>query len=64
MSAGLGFVLAVVALAAVAIAIALRILGFSWREVLQLVGGAIVGAAFLWALVILGAALAAPGPVR
>lgn len=57
MSAGLGFVLAVAGLAAVAIAIVLRALGFSWSETLRLVGGAIVGLVAVWAFVVLLAAI-------
>lgn len=63
MSAGLGFVLAVMALAVVAIAIGLRACGLSWRESLSIVAQAVAGVVFVWALVVLFAALGA-APVR
>lgn len=61
---GLGFVLASVALAAVAIAIGLRAFGFSWRETLELVGGALLGSVVMYAIVVLVLSLGAPDPVR
>ena len=64
MSSGLGFVLAVVALAAVAIAIGLRVWGCSWSESVRLVGGALIGLVAGYALVLLVLAAGAPGPVR
>lgn len=55
-----GFLLSVVALAAVAIAIALRIMGFSWGEVSRLVGGSLVGAAAFWVLTALAIIVGSP----
>lgn len=55
---GLGFVLAVVLLASVAIAIGLRIGGLSWRETLSIMAQALGGVAFVVAIVVLMAALA------